>query len=563
MPTISLGKVALTWRGAYDNATDYTAQDIVSYNGSTYIAKTSTTGFDPTNTSKWDLLAQGIEGVAANDGDIVYFDGSQLQALSIGTAGSVLRVGTDGLPKWEASEARSGMRAIKIQDERQAHTYRRNFAVMSDGTIRAWGRGTNYVLGQGNTTTDRKLPIRVAFPSTAPAMVDAWMSYDYFGCSIDAEGGFWTWGGNAYGECGDGSTSTKVVPYCVTSDSNASNGLYGKVVVDYAPCTSQENYLSSLVLTDDGYVYASGYNGYGQLGQGDTTQRNWFTQVPLIGGTGDSAIVQIARGRERYTPCMALTAGGEVYSWGYNAVGELGHGDTTQRNIPTKINYFSTNSIVVKSIGMAGETAWAIDTDDNLYTWGYNGYGQLGHSNTTNVYTPTFATDNVAQVSSRGVTTDYNNTFVVKTDGSVWSVGDNTYGSLGVAADTTDRSSFNECMKSDGTTGFTNAYKVCVGGTGSYNFTIVLCTDGSVWGCGYSGNGQIGTGSMSGTNYYFNETLIHRRKAIDIHTFGNSSEGGLLILMDDGQLMGCGYAANSQFPEYNGGSMAVPSPIIM
>lgn len=554
MPTISLGKVALTWRGAYDDTASYSGQDVVSFQGSTYISKSSSTGFEPTVTTKWDLLAQGMDGVASNPGELVYFDGSQLQPLPIGNTGDILRIGTSGLPEWAQDQNRSGMRAKWIQDERQHMTYRRGFSVMTDGAVRAWGRGENWMLGQGSTTSDRSYPIRTAFPPDAAPIEKMWMQYDYQSVAIDADGKLWVWGQNDYGDVGSGDTSDTHVPYCASN--NASNSIYGKTVIDYAPMTSSENYNSTMVLCSDGTVHTSGYNGYGQLGQGDTTNRSNFVQVPLL-----TDIVQICRGRERYTSCYALKGDGTMYSWGYNGNSQLGTGNTTQMNIPMQVMYFIQNSISLKSIGAAGGNAWAIDVDDNLYTWGYNGYGNLGHSGTAEQATPILALPNAAQVVMHGANSDYNSTWVVKTDGSVWAAGDNTYGCLGVAADTTDRSSFNECLKADGS-GFTNAFKVVKGGTGSYNFATVLDTNGDCWSVGYSGNGGMGTGNYNSTNYWFQPVLIHRRKVIDLHCVGTGSEGGTIFLMDDGQVFQAGYAGESQLPEDDDESIPVPMPVI-
>ena len=552
MPTISLGKVALTWRGAYNAITAYASQDVISFGGSTYIAKTNTTGADPTDLTKWDLLAQGIESVSSNVGELVYFDGTQLQPLPVGTAGQILKVGNSGLPEWGAPEQRSGMRAVAIQDYRMPYMYRRGMAVMSDGTLRMWGRGTGYMLGQGVYNPARSYPIRVGFPPEAGKVIYACGQYDYAAVAITDDGKFWAWGENDHGEVGRGDTTNTTVPYC--SSDNVSNSLFGKTAIDYAPMPSNNNSLSHLVLCSDGTVHSCGINSYGQLGQGDTTQRTNFVQVPLLTG-----ITKIARGRELYTNCFALKDDGTVYSWGYAPNGGLGHGNATQMNIPMQIMYFVQNNITIVDIGTGTDMGWAIDDQANLYTWGLNNYGQLGHSGTTNILTPTLAATNVKFCYSSGI--DYQRTNIIKTDGSVWATGGNYYGCLGVAADTTNRSGFQECLK-EGTTGFTNATKVVLGGAGSYNYTIVLDEDGVCWSVGYSGNGQLGRGVVGTTHYWYYPVLIHRRKVVDIACVGTSSEGGTLFLLDDGQVAQCGYAGESQLPEDDDENIAVPMPVL-
>ena len=79
MATIDIGKLAFTHKGDYDGSTAYVARDVVYYNGSAYIAKTSTTGNLPTSTAHWSTFASGSGGIW-NSG------------LSLGTAGQVVKV---------------------------------------------------------------------------------------------------------------------------------------------------------------------------------------------------------------------------------------------------------------------------------------------------------------------------------------------------------------------------------------------------------------------------------------------------------------------------------------
>ena len=79
MATIDIGKIKPVFKGTYDNSTAYVLDDIVYYNGSSYVAKTSTTGNLPTDTTKWNVLASGSGGI---------WDST----LSIGSAGQVVKV---------------------------------------------------------------------------------------------------------------------------------------------------------------------------------------------------------------------------------------------------------------------------------------------------------------------------------------------------------------------------------------------------------------------------------------------------------------------------------------
>ena len=79
MATIDIGKIKPVFKGTYDNSVSYVLDDIVYYNGSSYVAKTSTTGNLPTDTTKWNILASGSGGIWNS-------------SLSLGTAGQVVKV---------------------------------------------------------------------------------------------------------------------------------------------------------------------------------------------------------------------------------------------------------------------------------------------------------------------------------------------------------------------------------------------------------------------------------------------------------------------------------------
>ena len=96
-------------------------------------------------------------------------------------------------------------------------------------------------------------------------------------------------------------------------------------------------YQHSLGLKADGSLWAWGYNGYGQLGLGDYTNRRSPTKV----GTG---WVAIAGG---YSHSLGLKADGSLWAWGNNGSGQLGLGDTTNRLSPTQIKVFNAPRVVV------------------------------------------------------------------------------------------------------------------------------------------------------------------------------------------------------------------------
>ena len=110
MATINLGSIKFNWKGTYAGGTAYVVDDVVSYNGSSYICKLASTGNLPTNGTYWDVMSSaGTNGTNGTDvgttittqGDLLYRDGSGLQRLAAGTSGQVLQTGGAGAnPSW-------------------------------------------------------------------------------------------------------------------------------------------------------------------------------------------------------------------------------------------------------------------------------------------------------------------------------------------------------------------------------------------------------------------------------------------------------------------------------
>ena len=105
MATVNLGSIKFKWRGTYAGGTAYTVDDVVSYNGSSYICILASTGNLPTNATYFEQMSSaGTNGTNGTDltttlttqGDLVYRDGSGLQRLGAGTSGQVLQTGGAG-----------------------------------------------------------------------------------------------------------------------------------------------------------------------------------------------------------------------------------------------------------------------------------------------------------------------------------------------------------------------------------------------------------------------------------------------------------------------------------
>src|SRR5210317_663475 len=110
MATINLGSIKFKWKGTYAGGTAYVVDDVVEYNGSSYICILASTGNLPTDITYFEQMSSaGTNGTDGTDlgttlttqGDIVYRDASGLARLGAGTSGQVLQTnGTGANPSW-------------------------------------------------------------------------------------------------------------------------------------------------------------------------------------------------------------------------------------------------------------------------------------------------------------------------------------------------------------------------------------------------------------------------------------------------------------------------------
>ena len=107
MATVNIGNIKLNWKGAYNGSTAYAIDDVVSYNGSSYVCIQASTGNLPTVTAYWEQMsAKGVDADLINitgtvQGDLYYNNGSAIARLAPGTANQVLKTGGSGAnPSW-------------------------------------------------------------------------------------------------------------------------------------------------------------------------------------------------------------------------------------------------------------------------------------------------------------------------------------------------------------------------------------------------------------------------------------------------------------------------------
>jgi LPXTG-motif cell wall-anchored protein len=192
-----------------------------------------------------------------------------------------------------------------------------SLALTSDGEVFAWGDNDLGQIGDG-TTTERTTPVQIALPDGATANMIA--GGDDHSLALTAEGELLAWGYNGSGQLGDGTTTNRTSPVSVHlpagTEVAAIDGASG---------------FQSFAITADGELLAWGDNSYGQIGDGTNTRRTEPVSVHLPDGT---TVTAVDSGDDHV---IALTSDGAVYGWGYNRYGQVGDGTTTNRNEPVQV----------------------------------------------------------------------------------------------------------------------------------------------------------------------------------------------------------------------------------
>ena len=220
---------------------------------------------------------------------------------------------------------------------------------------------------------------------------------------LTQEGGVWVTGWNKYGQSGNSSTTFDGTQFFTAISSGATAIAAGD--------------LHSLVLKQDGSVWAAGRNDNGQLGDGSTTDRSLFVKVMASGA------VAVAAGGYH---SMVLTRDGSVWATGWNEYGQLGDGTTTNR-----INYAHVIRGGATAIAAGSRHSMILEQDGSVWATGYNRYGQLGDGGASDSGPLSQAYVRVMSDGVKFIAAGAFHSMLIKQDGSVWATGSNEYGQFG------------------------------------------------------------------------------------------------------------------------------------
>jgi alpha-tubulin suppressor-like RCC1 family protein len=302
-----------------------------------------------------------------------------------------------------------------------------SMAIKTDGTLWAWGDNTYGELGNGSNLFSLT-PIQIGTDTNWKLVAAGGSDYSSFTIATKTDGTVWSWGINTYGQLGDGTYIDKDIPTLVSGVNNVKSIAAGKdhtsVIktdgtlwawgVNYsgelgtgAPSAGENapvkigidtNWKSissisehNVALKTNGTLWVWGANQYGQLGNGDVEHNSLYAPTQI----GTDTNWEVASASNEIT--MAKKINGTYWVCGANYVGEYGNGSILDEN----------NSFIQSNTGLtnckylitsASGAVFNLANDGSLFSWGFNGQGQLGINSNADSLTPVRVNCNALEV---------------------------------------------------------------------------------------------------------------------------------------------------------------------
>lgn len=322
--------------------------------------------------------------------------------------------------------------------------------------------------------------------------------------AVYSDGTVWAWGDNSSGQLGDGTINSRhyrdPVPGLTDIAAVATRGY------------------TSVALSSNGTVWTWGENDELQLGNGGSAGSTVPAQVLTAPHSPLLSVVAIASG---YSHVLALKSDGTVWGWGANWAGHLGNDSGNDSPYAIQIllaNKTPLNHVV--AIACGSDHNLALKDDGTVWTWGYNGEGELGTGNLDWQCPNPTRVANLPPIAAIGAGDTHS--IAAAVDGAVWVWGDNGQGQLGV----------------HGQGQFTPIQVVGLAGVtavaGGVFHSLALKSDGSVWAWGADNKGQVGNGTT--TSSLPPVKVINLPQTISITAGGSQS----FAVAADGSVFGWG-----------------------
>ena len=341
-------------------------------------------------------------------------------------------------------------------------------ALTADGRVWSWGYNGLGQLGDG-TTTNRSSPVPLSGVPGMSRIVEIGTG-GYYTFALDDQGVLWGWGANSSRQISKDSTFSFLKPVKIDLPGPVSRFACGNH--------------HALALGRDGKIWGWGASYNGQLGQAHNNPVTGF--VEIVRPVGMQHVKALAAGDDN---SYAVDVAGKMWAWGYNFYSELGDGSNTDRHAPVPVDV-SNGVPAIRSIVTGENHTLASGTDGSIWSWGLGIYGQLGHGSSTYSNKPVKVTTGLA--AANALAAGDRHSLAVSPSGVVWAWGGNGRGQLGNNSTT----SSNTPVQTSPVTGWLDILRIA----GGDDHNVALKTDGSVWSWGNNDYGKLGLGDPTQRN---------------------------------------------------------------
>ena len=550
---INISALGYRWKGIYSPYLIYNNNDVVYINGGAYVIKNGAPVAFSLGQQQAVSAGQVVTGgtaVSGVPGTVLHVNGANSLAFNfMGGRNGVIATGLMSADKMDCS-------GYQLTNNYMS-------AIMSDGSVRVWGSQAGGQTGTGIYTGQYTFPSRVAFPPGTAAITQVVSNFNdtYF---LDATGAVYHCGANR-GDIMSGRGITGNVGVPVKINGNGDLGA-NTVITNIYQCNGYGAGYAMFLLDNQGRVYTWGYNGYGNLGNGTTTN---ITVPRLIPFTATTPIKNVYAA-PRYTATFLISTAGVMYSAGevntslYSGGAELTFnpvmpwgGTKTVKQLFSCETYGDDGNGGNPAIRRYG----AVLDNGEMWCWGDAGYNYadgFGIGYTTNAWQSNaiFPIKVLTGVAFGQATAGWNAMVALMNDGTVKWTGYNGYGIGSTNAN-------QQTWATIGGSYLTGVTKLRVYGYSNAATGVALRNDGQVVVWGYGANGQVGDGNNANTNYPI-KFLPIGSTVVDFTVGGNFGAGGgaLYCLTSDGQVMVTGVGTSGMGGDPNGNARFAPAPII-
>lgn len=372
-------------------------------------------------------------------------------------------------------------------------------AVNAGGKLFGWGDALDGKLGSG-TEVDAPSPIHPGQANQKHVVsVAAGVTHSAW---VRDDGTVWCSGAGTNGQLGNAAsiTPTNNLPVQVVTPISEGSTTYEPLTGIVSVAAGNGH---TFALSESGHVYSWGVNTGCVLGVGVTTvatKRNYASKVKVAAGVDLSGIVAISAGDNHV---LALAADGRVFAWGDNGSYQLGDGTTGDKAYAQLVPKGTTTSGSaylenVVSIAAGALHSLAVFANGEVAAWGDGANGKLGSGGTADVKQPGYVkVGTVNFAGARSVAGGGNHSLILKSNGELWGCGYNYYGQLGDGTNVAKSNPVRVKINAQDPLSPT-----VVDMAAGQNFSIVLMADQKVTSFGTDSAGQLGNGTVTGNVFY-------------------------------------------------------------